>query len=230
MKIAHLSDLHAGQPGAVERARRLVEHIRATHPDAQIVVSGDVADTPTREQVRAMRDVLAGCHVAPGNHDTARWGFLQWPGLRAMWHEEMGLSDDWPKVIDVGHVRLILIDSTLDVGLRRGALARGRCGRDQLNRVAMALDTDRPCLAFVHHHLSEQRTTLELIDADLLLDTLAGGRCLAVFYGHLHTAWEGRYKDVRLFASCKSPSSMLYRMTQVDGRRLWWWWESVSYS
>ncbi|MFU8806582.1 MAG: metallophosphoesterase family protein [Bradymonadaceae bacterium] len=229
MKIAHLSDIHLSrrQPENAAMLRLILQHIDVHHPDAEIVITGDIADTPTHQELEQAAEIIPDdAHVLPGNHDLYRWGFLRWWGLRRMWHEVMGLEDSWPKIADVDGGRIILLDSMMDVDLRRGSLARGYAGRDQLNALRMSLETNRPCAVFLHHHLDEQRTTLELVDADSLLAALAGGGARVACFGHLHQAGETSYEGVRLFASCKSVATMRYRVIEV-GEKVRWWWEYV---
>lgn len=226
MKLAVVSDLHIGQRGSVEATRALLADIRTRHPGAIVVATGDITDTPSlSECLSAARCFSDDDELLPGNHDTQKFGLLRWPGLRKQWHAALDVDDVWPRVRDIGHGRLILMDSTRDLSLRRFALARGYAGRDQINAVRVALETDRPCVVAVHHDLIDQKPTLNMIDAELLLSTLNAGGCRVALCGHLHRAAEAFYGRVHLLASDKSTSSMRYRVLEVekDGGVSWSW-------
>ena len=86
--IAHLSDTHFGyRPGSADRTRRVLEHLAALDPPADVVlVTGDVADHGTAEEYAEAQAVLGGWPgpapmlVCPGNHDV-RETYAAWRGL-----------------------------------------------------------------------------------------------------------------------------------------------------
>ena len=75
-RFAWLSDTHVGSSTAEQDLRAAVHDINSLADLSFVVVSGDVTEYGSREQLRLAKDILAGlkipCHVIPGNHDT-KW-------------------------------------------------------------------------------------------------------------------------------------------------------------
>ncbi|MFJ9338655.1 metallophosphoesterase [Streptomyces sp. NPDC101733] len=72
--IAQLSDVHIdGGPRAAARTRAVMEYLDALPYDLDaVLVSGDIADTPTAAEYEEARELLVSRHplvVCPGNHD-----------------------------------------------------------------------------------------------------------------------------------------------------------------
>jgi outer membrane protein assembly factor BamB/predicted phosphodiesterase len=84
-RFAFISDTHIGSPngGAEEDLRRTVADINAMNGISFVVITGDITELGTDEQLRLARQILDSLHVKyyiiPGNHDTG-------------WSESGGLS------------------------------------------------------------------------------------------------------------------------------------------
>ena len=79
--FAFLSDTHVGSLSGEEDLRATVRDINSLTGLSFVVLSGDVTEYGSLEQLRLAKQILDGlripCHVIPGNHDT------KWSGLDA---------------------------------------------------------------------------------------------------------------------------------------------------
>jgi len=134
MILAQLSDPHMRVGPADEGAGAALEAAVASVlaldplPDA-VIVTGDLADTPTAEEYARVRALLAPLpmpvHVLPGNHDD---------------RELMGGETQY--VTQAGAVRLVVCDSTIP----------GRPdGRLDLDWLEAQLAVDGPAIVAMHH-------------------------------------------------------------------------------
>ena len=75
-QFAWLSDTHVGSTTGEEDLRWAVRDINSMTGLSFVVLSGDVTEYGSREQLRLAKEILDGvkipCHVIPGNHDT-KW-------------------------------------------------------------------------------------------------------------------------------------------------------------
>src|SRR5262252_3763401 len=75
-RFAWLSDTHVGSTTGQEDLRAAVRDINSMTGLSFVILSGDVTEYGSREQLRLARELLDGlkipCHVVPGNHD-AKW-------------------------------------------------------------------------------------------------------------------------------------------------------------
>ncbi len=75
-RFAWLSDTHLGSATAAEDLRAAVRDINALPDVSFVVLSGDITEYGSREQLQLARDILGGLkvpyHIIPGNHDT-KW-------------------------------------------------------------------------------------------------------------------------------------------------------------
>src|SRR5450631_1899736 len=91
--IAQISDLHIKPPGALAYGRvdtakalqRCVAAVNAFDPQPDLVViSGDLADTPTPEEYAHLKHLLAPLKLTfagiPGNHDSREMMRAAFPG------------------------------------------------------------------------------------------------------------------------------------------------------
>src|SRR2546423_1994349 len=73
-RFAWLSDTHVGSPTGEEDLRLAVRDINSMTGLSFVVLSGDVTEYGSLEQLRLAREILDGikipCHVIAGNHDT----------------------------------------------------------------------------------------------------------------------------------------------------------------
>src|SRR5439155_13604016 len=75
-RFAWLSDTHVGSETGEEDLRAAVRDINSITGLSFVVISGDVTEYGSLEQLRLAKQILSGlkipCHVVPGNHDT-KW-------------------------------------------------------------------------------------------------------------------------------------------------------------
>src|SRR5437868_9401689 len=75
-RFAFISDTHIGSPngGAEEDLRRTVADINSMKDIAFVVITGDITELGTDEQVQLAKQILDGLsvpyYIIPGNHDT----------------------------------------------------------------------------------------------------------------------------------------------------------------
>lgn len=230
--IAHLSDLHIGQPGADVAARRLVDSILADLPDV-IIITGDITDDGTTEQYALARDVLQplvrrDCWllVVPGNHDCGPKGMAFDRAARERFRKFtvalMGLDISqgaFPYVYTIDDCRFICLDTCTPPT----QLACGNVG--YLQRMALARELEAAkraglhTVVAAHHHPFDVGFGLELTDSAELLATLSHRTDLLLF-GHKHQAaeWSEVFGVRRILASCKSTDTMRYRRVELGER------------
>ncbi|WP_018332932.1 metallophosphoesterase [Actinomycetospora chiangmaiensis] len=183
MLVAHLSDLHldVDRPDTLQRAARVVDHVRALDPGPDLVlVTGDVADHGTDEEYARAAELLDGldAHLVPGNHDRR-------PTMRAM----LGLPrTEGPitSTVTVGKVTVVLADTHVP-GHDHGDLAPE--SRAEIDRAAR-----RPGVLVVALHHPPMRIgsglldPIRLLDAEPLLGPLRSRAYPSiVLCGHAHT-------------------------------------------
>ncbi len=182
MLVAHLSDLHLdGSARSGERARRVVDHVRALSPRPDLVlVTGDVADHGAPEEYDRAAELLAGldAHLVPGNHDRRE-------AMRTM----LGLPADGPitSTVEVGRTVVVLADSHVP-GHDHGELAR-----ESAVLVEEAAAERRPLIVALHHPPlrigSRLLDPIRLLDPEPLLAPLRAREApRVVLCGHAHTA------------------------------------------
>lgn len=242
MKIAHLSDLHIKDGSSQSAARRLFADIqkRYSKEEIAIVVTGDIIDSPDPRQWQLATEVFrpvveAGYLVIPalGNHDVAWLGLKEHDHYRAMathWlNEVFGLvvtDQDWPITIYAGSKIAVVVANT---NIGTNGLARGTVGYLQRMRIAQECQRQksrgRQVVVAMHHHPKSDNASLRLTDAEELLHALSH-RCDVLLCGHLHeaAAWSDVWGVGRVYASCKSTSTLRYRVLECAGevwRREW---------
>jgi Icc protein len=194
--IAQISDLHIKAPGTlaygkVDTAGALQRCVAALNaflprPDL-VVVSGDLADTPTPGEYEHLRQLLAPLEIPfvgiPGNHDARAM-------MRAAFPEQgwapTGALD---QIVSVGGLDLLLLDSSV-AGQPHGELEAETL---QWLDDALASSSTRPALLFLHH--PPFRTGIEHMDVQNLCNAeeLAPiiqnhPRVKLVAAGHVHRA------------------------------------------
>jgi outer membrane protein assembly factor BamB/predicted phosphodiesterase len=90
-RFAWLSDTHVGSITGEEDLRASVRDINSLTGLSFVVISGDVTEYGSREQLRLAKDILDGlkipCHVVPGNHDT-KWSESGATDFPRLWKED----------------------------------------------------------------------------------------------------------------------------------------------
>jgi Icc protein len=155
IRIAQISDLHIKPPGAlaygrVDTAKALERCVVALNeftpmPDF-VVISGDLADTPTPEEYEHLKRLLAPLKLPfagiPGNHDSRDM-------MRAAFPESPYAFSSGPlnQKIEAGGLDLLLLDSSV-AGKPYGELEASTL---QWLDATLASHADRPALLFLHH-------------------------------------------------------------------------------
>src|ERR1051326_4165268 len=90
-RFAWLSDTHVGSPTGEEDLQASVRDINSQTGLSFVILSGDVTEYGSREQLRLAKEILDGlkipCHVAPGNHDT-KWSESGATDFARLWKED----------------------------------------------------------------------------------------------------------------------------------------------
>ena len=207
--IAQISDLHIKPPGSlaygrIDTARALERCVAALNqfdpaPDF-VVISGDLADTPTADEYQYLKRLLAPLKLpfagVPGNHDSREL-------MRAAFASACYAFASGPlnQKIEVAGLDLLLLDSSVQ---RR---PHGELDGPTLQWLEgmLASSPDRPALLFLHHppfkagiwHMDRQN----LLNADELapivrrhprvrprLPPLSEPRVQLIATGHVHRA------------------------------------------
>ncbi len=194
--VAQISDLHVKRPGQLAYGRvdtaagltRCVDELNrfAPRPDL-VVISGDLADTPTAEEYAHLQTLLAPLQIPfaaiPGNHDDHAL-------LRAAFPQKGAPADGALNLVHaVGELDVLLIDSS-SPGKNFGTLDSETL---RWLEATLAATSTRPALLFLHHppfvtgiaHMDVQN----LRNADALDAILRRHpRALLVAAGHVHRA------------------------------------------
>ena len=194
--IAQISDLHIKPPGAlaygrVDTARALQRCVAALNafapkPDL-VVISGDLADTPTPEEYEYLTRLLAPLKRPwvgiPGNHDSRAMMRAAFP------HAYAHPAGPLDQRVRIGGLDLLLLDSSVH-GKPHGELEAVTL---QWLDATLAAEPDRPALLFLHHppfkagiwHMDRQN----LLNAGDLADIVRHHpRVQLIATGHVHRA------------------------------------------
>ncbi len=195
--IAQISDLHIKPPGVLAYGRvdtaaafqRCVAALNAFTPKPDLVViSGDLADTPTAEEYQHLKRLLAPLKLPfvgiPGNHDSREMMHAAFP-LASYAFPSGSLSQS----VEVGGLDLVLLDSSVP-GSPHGELDTPTL---QWLETTLASSPDRPALLFLHHppfktgiwHMDRQN----LLNAgELAAVVRRHARVQLIAAGHVHRA------------------------------------------
>ncbi len=202
--IAQISDLHIKRPGAlaygkVDTAAALaacVDELNRFSPRPDLVViSGDLADTPTADEYEHLKGLLAPLQIRfaaiPGNHDSRALMRTALPDLG--YAETSGLNS----VCAIGDLDIVLIDSSVP-GTNYGTLDPTTLAWLDATLTA---STWRPALLFLHHppfttgiaHMDVQN----LRNADALAAVLRKHpRTRLIAAGHVHRATLAQFAGI----------------------------------
>jgi len=194
--IAQISDLHIKPPGSLAYGRvdtaaslsRCVAALNAFAPRPDLVViSGDLADTPTAGEYQHLKRLLAPLELPfvsiPGNHDSRE---LMREALPQAYAFPSGPLDQH---LAIGGLDLLLLDSSV-TGKPHGELEASSL---QWCEVTLASAPDRPALVFLHHppfkagiwHMDRQN----LLNAgELAAIVRRHPRVQRIATGHIHRA------------------------------------------
>lgn len=180
--------------------------LRDWPPDALLVTGDLVQDDPAGYQ--HFRHVFGGLGrpvlCLPGNHDEPR----------AMRAALTGAPFVLGGHVDMGRWRIVLLDSCIP-GSASGALSAAAL--EQLE-AALATAEGRHCMVCLHHHpvpmSSRWLDRVGLSNATEFLHALDGHRNVrAVVWGHVHQAYDGLRKGVRMLAT---PSTCAQFLPHAD--------------
>jgi 3',5'-cyclic-AMP phosphodiesterase len=155
--IAQISDLHIKAPGRlayrrVDTAQALQRCVATLNqltpaPDC-VVISGDLADTPTEEEYRHLKSLLSDLELPfaaiPGNHDSREL-------MRAAFADRSYAFPSGPlnQHVKLEALDLLLLDSSVP------AKPHGELDAPTLEwlEATLSASADRPALLFLHHPL-----------------------------------------------------------------------------
>jgi len=172
IRLLHLSDLHFGHARADQTSGYLLPELRKLGKIDKIVVTGDLMDSPSPENLARFLDfknqLIAGfgadCLVVPGNHDAR----IKGNKLRSVGELTKFLADvGWRRIDWDDDLKMVCFgfDSS-----REGESARGRVPSEQLRDIAsdfnvgmLQKDERKRYLrvGLIHHHLSEMSSVEE---------------------------------------------------------------------
>ena len=195
--IAQISDLHIKPPGSlaygkVDTARALERCVAALNefdpaPDF-VVISGDLADTPTAEEYQYLKRLLTPLKLPfagiPGNHDSRELMRAAFPSASYAF-----VSGPLNQKIEIAGLDLLLLDSSV----HRKPHGELDGPTVQWLDATLASSPDRPALLFLHHppfkagiwHMDRQN----LLNADELAPIVRRHpRVQLIATGHVHRA------------------------------------------
>ncbi len=175
-RVAWLSDTHVGAEGAAENLRDMVADINSLPEVKLVLVTGDITETGSLDELRLAKDILDGLRaplrILPGNHDT------KWSGSGATDFVRLWGSDRFDSVC--GGVRL--------VGMHQGPIMRMGDGhfspqdvRWFERRTSGRKAGTRPLVFVTHYPLDES-----IANWFVVLDRLKTLPTRAVLVGHGH--------------------------------------------
>ena len=224
MRIAHISDIHCGEPhfvpGLMERA---INEINDGQPDI-VVCSGDLTAMGFKYeymQAKAYLDRLeCDCVVViPGNHDSRNVGYVHF--------EEM--FGDRNSVTRVDGTTIVAVDST------EPDLDNGQIGRGRYRWITEQFSEPADLRVFVlHHHLlpvpgtGRERNIVN--DAGDAIEALQHAGVDLVLCGHKHVPYAWRLEDLFIVNAGTVSSSRLrgngrpcYNVIEVEGNHVSVW-------
>jgi 3',5'-cyclic-AMP phosphodiesterase len=195
--VAQISDLHIKPPGTLAYGRvdtaaaleRCVAALNEFKPQPDLVViSGDLADTPTAEEYGHLKHLLAPLKLPfvgiPGNHDSREMMRAAFP--RAAYAASSGPLN---QRVEIGGLDVVLLDSSVP-GNPHGELDARTL---QWLEATLASSSNRPALLFLHHppfktgiwHMDRQN----LLNAGELASVVRRHpRVQLIAAGHVHRA------------------------------------------
>ncbi|SDR79449.1 phosphodiesterase [Bradyrhizobium canariense] len=197
VRIAQISDLHIKPPGSlaygrVDTAKALERCVAALNefspaPDF-VVISGDLADTPTSVEYDYLKRLLAPLKLPfagiPGNHDSRELMRAAFPQA-----DYALASGPLNQKVEIGGLDLVLLDSSVP-GKPHGELDAPTL---QWLDATLASSADRPALLFLHHppfvtgiwHMDRQNL---LNSSELAPIVRRHSRVRLIATGHVHRA------------------------------------------
>ncbi|MFC1824192.1 metallophosphoesterase family protein [Thermodesulfobacteriota bacterium] len=209
--IILLSDLHIGLRGIeTTRTRNIFDKIAASYPGVPVLITGDLTDSASARQFRAMRKLLDGLAesnpilTVPGNHDYAWKGNILRDDGWENWVKHLGSPLGWGRKV-VHWMGVDFEPSGIDgLGVwKSGGLtffgidsgdpkdkkisARGYISKrlaDALNEVLKKYE-GKTRVAMLHHHPFDENFFTKLHGADQLMNAVKNN-CELLLFGHEH--------------------------------------------
>jgi 3',5'-cyclic AMP phosphodiesterase CpdA len=222
LTIAHLSDLHVGDPHFVpDLLTRAISEINETKPDL-VVCSGDLTTFGFKEEyLRARRyldriecDALV---VVPGNHDSRNVGYVHFEAL----------FGERSSVLRKNGVTVVAVDST-EPDLDHGEIGRGRYPWIEQQFAAEPSDLR---VFVLHHHLlpipGTGRERNVVYDAGDTIECLQRAGVHLVLSGHKHVPYAWKLEDLYVVNTgtvstlrLRGNTRPCYNLVQVEGARV----------
>jgi 3',5'-cyclic AMP phosphodiesterase CpdA len=245
--ILHMSDLHIGYPGTLDRFKRMVRGL-STNPQLEpektvVVITGDLANRISgRNDFKMVKGELkdltsAGYQkilVIPGNHDYGS-------GSRGSKHyvsifKEIfyGKEKTYPILDIVDDMAFIGLDSMAEeLNWYDRLWAEGEIGTSQLERFRTILQMEevRQCgrrVIYLHHHPFDWQPLHQLKDSlqlgEIIESTMGEGTSIdAILYGHQH---RGRSSNGHWGVKrCYDAGTATLKPRQKVQKMLPWFWE-----
>lgn len=202
-RIVVLTDLHiAAEPDPVinadTRLAAAIAHINQHQSDADLVViTGDLTDKGDAASYAKLKDHLSALKIPHalmlGNHD------MRAPFLAAFPETPVTESGHVQQVIDLPHARLILLDTLNGPPYSYPYSHAGLLCAARLSWLDQALDTDKPCILFMHHPPHDTgfvaMDSIKLMQSEAFHDRIAG-RVAHIVCGHVHRTISGSHRGI----------------------------------
>lgn len=185
-RFAFLSDTHIGSTTAEEDLRATVRDINSLTGLSFVVLSGDVTEYGSLEQLRLAKQILdeikIPCHVVPGNHDT-KWSESGATDFPRLWGKDRFEFEH-------GGIRFI--------GLHQGPLIKmgdGHWSPQDVRWLEETLrkmpDKNQPLIFVTHYPLDDG-----IANWFVVLDLLKKYNTQAVLCGHIHRNSKASFEGV----------------------------------
>jgi 3',5'-cyclic AMP phosphodiesterase CpdA len=223
-KIAHLSDIHCGDPHFVpDLMDRAIAEINDLDPDI-VVCSGDLTTFGFKEEYAQAKEYLdrLDCEsfvVIPGNHDSRNVGYLHFEELFGERHA----------VLHKGGVTVVAVDSS------EPDLDHGQIGRGQYGWIEECFSRPAELRVFVmHHHLlpvpGTGRERNVVYDAGDAIECLQRAGVHLVLSGHKHVPYAWKLENLFVVNTGTVASPRLrgntrpcYNVVEATGRHVDIW-------
>ena len=185
-RFAWLSDTHVGSNTGEQDLRAAVQDINSLTGLSFVVVSGDVTEYGSREQLRLAKELLDGlklpCHVIPGNHDT-KWSESGATDFGRLWGADRF-------VFEHGGYRFIGIHQgpLMKMGDGHWAPQDVRWLQETLKKLP---DRDQPIIFVTHYPIDEA-----IANWFVVLDLLKQYNTQVVLCGHGHANQQYLFEGV----------------------------------
>ena len=219
-RIAVLTDLHITVtpdphgPDADARLRAAIDHLnRDPHGADRVIITGDLTDKGDRASYDKLREHLSHLRLPHtlmlGNHDHRE------PFRAAFPEAPVTAEGHVQQIIDLPDARLILLDTLNGPPYSYPYSHTGMLCAARLAWLDAALETDRPCIVFMHHPAHDvgfaAMDALKLLKGEVFYDLVAG-RVAHIVCGHVHRTISGSHRGIpfSIFKSTVGQMPMLF--------------------